>query len=282
MGKALVKLCQAGEGKTDCTQVRSLTQSNNTLDTKNIKNDLKFDVSIESPSPNDEHAFTAAFSFASSFSYDNLMKIATSRGHSIQQNMVYCYKYVTGYSLPVDKLSYSSEFAKFVKSLPVDFFAADCVASFYKTYPKSDNCKSVNSWMTLFNIFGTHFVTLVFLGGKIIINDTINTQQDIQNVKRNAQLNIDLNAKALDLSLDVGTSLSKNSNYTTSGATKSIYFLGGSVASPLDNFSAWSDSLSEHAMPVRITLQPLHLILPAQLTDSYNSAYQYYATLAPD
>lgn len=164
MGKALVKLCQAGEGKTDCTQVRSLTQSNNTLDTKNIKNDLKFDVSIESPSPNDEHAFTAAFSFASSFSYDNLMKIATSRGHSIQQNMVYCYKYVTGYSLPVDKLSYSSEFAKFVKSLPVDFFAADCVASFYKTYPKSDNCKSVNSWMTLFNIFGTHFVTLVFLG----------------------------------------------------------------------------------------------------------------------
>ena len=115
-----------------------------------------------------------------------------------------------------------------------------------------------NKWLNLFEVYGTHFVTELTLGGKCIYSRYIK-KEAIQK-KKSQDVSADVSASGKSLTASVSASISMDLSRSSSSQASSevggssIIVIGGvpvGDASTLEGFAAWADTVSTNPMPTK-------------------------------
>ncbi|KAK2195382.1 Membrane attack complex component-perforin (MACPF) domain [Babesia duncani] len=247
-----------------------------------LQSDMKADASVTASLGGDSASFSA------SASYKNFAKNATSTTTRTYYNKSYCFKYVAGLPTSVKwdfTLGFQAALEGIETSLSVLKDESKCSIESYKMDPRSQECheRGITKWMDLFQIFGTHVATRIYLGGKILTTIEAKTSQVAEAKEKNIDIQVKLQAELESgQGIDIGARVSEfnpsESNDYVMDLKKTTYVVGGDVygfGKPL-TFAEWSQTVYEFAMPIKAEYSPLANFLPDKLARAYEYAYFYY------
>ncbi|GBE61740.1 mac perforin domain containing protein, putative [Babesia ovata] len=144
------------------------------------------------------------------------------------------------------------------------------------------DCAPLKRWINFFQIFGTHYVHQLLLGGKLV-----------QTLKFDASALESLKSSGVDVNLAIASSLgsvnaSAEGRRTANAAkideigSKSITVIGGEMPNlPITNeeYATWGNSVAENPMPIGMSAESIKRLLKKELKDSYTLALYKYAEL---
>ncbi|KAL8426988.1 hypothetical protein Efla_004000 [Eimeria flavescens] len=231
------------------------------------------------------------YSFSASASYREIAKKTVKRNSKTFLLKTYCLRYEAGLA-QTDSFNWNHTMAfdDAVSHLP-DFFEGSndteaCSPLKWREDKHGDACQNTNvhTWLDFIEQFGTHYIVRLFAGGKLTHQITM-SNSDIASlsssgvsVKAALKATFSVAGGTASTSTDTETEEKeklKQFNYETE-----TLIMGGrvpkDVADP-DAMAEWSDSVEELPMPVKITLQPISYLLPAEKRDAFNKATQFYA-----
>eukprot|EP00375_Theileria_parva_P002054 XP_764730.1 hypothetical protein [Theileria parva strain Muguga] len=247
---------------------------------KSLLKSLSADASVSLSLPGD------VFKFSASAKFKKLQDVSKSGKSKMFINKSYCFKYVAGISTSLKwdfTLGFQSSLGRLsdFKGLEKDSI---CKPFIYREDPKNENCQElgISDWMELFNTFGTHVATKIYLGGKIFTTLEIKKSQEKKLSDQGLDVRAILSAKIKDTDIDsnveVSTIKSKNAGDFLLDTKKSTFVLGGDIYGhgKTIEFAEWARSVADHAMPIKAEFTPISHFIDKNLRDAYNKAYLYY------
>ncbi|XP_030279514.1 perforin-1-like [Sparus aurata] len=225
--------------------------------TSSVSNDWKvgLDLTVNPPAP-------GGVSFGGSLSKDAIFGMEKSKQdrytffrHSVDCNL-YSYRLAT-------KPQLSQEFKSAVDSLP------------------SYSCNTTQSYRSLIDTYGTHFITQVFLGGEVKAVTSIKTCQATMNGLTPTEVNDCLSVEASDSSAASMKAMAQHCeakrkklsilSFNSMFNERSTEVIGGNIngadilferKSNPSIYNNWLDSLKTTPGVIKYSLKPLHTILP--------------------
>ncbi|BAM40814.1 uncharacterized protein TOT_030000076 [Theileria orientalis strain Shintoku] len=126
--------------------------------------------------------------------------------------------------------------------------------------PENDDQKVKNAWYQLFNQYGTHIMTKITLGGKIV--EMNNNKEESSESKAEKENKMKLNLEVFKLSTDVESN--KSNEELNKNKYEKIIIIGGNVVSnDLDDQSTdvnkekWIKTIKYNPVPIQFELSPL-------------------------
>ncbi|SJK85791.1 sporozoite microneme protein 2 [Babesia microti strain RI] len=258
------------------------------VDHVNTLEDYKKELSVDAVASSD---FLNFFAFSASGGYKNFAKLVTQEKTRSFILKTYCLRYIAGLEVSTN-LKLTPAFKNAVDKLPVIFDGfeeySSCPIEKYKANESDTDCESnVRPWMDFFKEFGTHFTSVVHLGGKMTYQVQMK-QSDINKLQEQG-VNVDAAIKATcgfgmpNISGKISTkgestSISKMSDYKVE---KMIMVIGGEPPKDLNdssNLNNWAKSVAKSPMPIKSELIPIRELFDLhELQQSYNQAIKYYS-----
>uniref|UniRef100_A0A3B0MEI3 MAC/Perforin domain containing protein, putative n=1 Tax=Theileria annulata TaxID=5874 RepID=A0A3B0MEI3_THEAN len=254
-----------------------------TIDHVNTVDDFKKELSVDAQA---SYGIPYFFSFSASTGYKNFVKSTASNKVRTYITKTYCLRYVGGI-VDYHSLETTEEFKKAVAALPDRFDSHRCTLDMFKSNEDDPMCaENVWPWMQFIKMFGTHFTTIVHLGGKITHQVQID-KSDVLHMQQSG-VNVDLAVKAtispsfVD-SLEVGTttntekgsvSLSNNLKYE-----KQVLVIGGDGlvdSKDVNSLNNWARELYKRPMPIKIKLESIKTLL-GDKKDLFDEALRFYS-----
>ncbi|XP_952551.1 uncharacterized protein TA11680 [Theileria annulata] len=264
---------------SSCHKVETVTEIKSS---KSLLKSLSADASVSLSLPGDD------FKFSASAKFKKLEDASKSRNSKVYINKSYCFKYVAGISTSLN-WDLTLGFQSSLKRLSTEFKGFEknsmCRPYIYREDPKNENCEElgVSDWMELFNTFGTHVATKIYLGGKIFTTLEVKKNQEKKLSDQGLDVKAILSAKIKDIGIDsnveVSTIKSKNSLDHLLDTKKSTFVLGGDIYGhgKTIEFGEWARSVADHSMPIKAEFTPISHFIDKKLSETYNKAYLYYA-----
>ncbi|GBE62172.1 perforin PLP1, putative [Babesia ovata] len=258
-----------------------------TVDHVNTIEDYKKELSVDAKISADIPFY---FGFSASGGYKTFVKTLSTNTTKNYILKTYCLKYVAGIQ-DFKSTQPMPSFKNDVDALPATFNSESCNMEVYRNDEDDKRCvDSVRPWIKFFQKYGTHYTTVIHLGGKVT-NQIQMKKTDVAAIQKHGY-NIDTYIKAnsgipflnlgeasFNSSGDMQTQSTKNS-YNTE---RSIIVIGGDV--PTDgtdkvSMQEWTRSLYRKPMPIKVNLDSLKtLIEDKEKKGIYDVALKYYSEL---
>ncbi|UKK02281.2 hypothetical protein MACK_001637 [Theileria orientalis] len=263
---------------SSCHKVETVNEINSS---DSILKSLSADASVSFSLAGD------ALKFAASAKYKKLDSASKSGTSKMFINKSYCFKYVAGIStsLPWDfTLGFQSSLDRLVNKFQGLEHDSSCKPYIYREDPGNNDCykTGITDWMELFNTFGTHVATKIYLGGKIFTTMEVKKNQEKklsdQGLDVKAILSAEIKNTNIDSNVQVSIIKSNNSKDNLLDTKKSTFVLGGDIygKGKTMDFIEWSKSVSKHPMPIKAEFTPISHFMDKSLHEAYNKAYLYY------
>ncbi|KAK1937289.1 MAC/perforin domain containing protein [Babesia divergens] len=261
-----------------CRQAESVDHVNTIED---YKRELSVDAQLSADIP-------FYFSFSASSGYRNFVKTLSANLTKSYILKTYCLRYVAGIHDRKNVATMPS-FDADVVALPDAFDAEKCPMDKYRNNEEDQECSdSVRPWMKFFQKYGTHYTTIIHLGGKIT-NQIQIKKTDVASLQKhgyNIDATIKANAGIPFLSLGEANfsssgEISSDSRKNTLNHDKLIIVIGGDV--PTDgtdkvSMKEWTKSLYKKPMPIKVNLESIKtLITDEKKKNIFDTALKYYA-----
>ena len=191
--------------------------------------------------------------FVGSVGYNSFKQSAQSKTISRFQTVSYCLTSEVGFN-PTHV------------AVPKDSFqtAAQALKAYAKT--QTDSTLVQNKWNEFFARFGTHYMSVVRLGGKltnIVVTDT-STRESTDDFGLSISAAIKLSAGDTVGKVSTNTALEEKAKKTLASmsTTESVIVVGGLPAArnaenPSEQFATWAPTVHENPMPAQFELVPL-------------------------
>ncbi|UKJ87708.1 hypothetical protein MACJ_000148 [Theileria orientalis] len=256
-----------------------------TIDHINTVEDFKKELSIDAQA---SYGIPYFFSFSGSTGYKNFVKSTATNKVRTYITKTYCLRYVAGI-VNFNSMATTEEFKKAVSDLPNYFDSQACTLELFKSNEDDPLCaNSVRPWVNFIKMFGTHFTTIVHLGGKITHQVQIN-KSDVLNMQQHG-VNIDVAVKAaisptlLD-NLNVGTKTESDSARRSESDhfkyEKQVLVIGGDGlvdSKDLNSLNCWTKDLYKKPMPIKIKLESIKSLLTSdKQRESFEEALKFYS-----
>ncbi|KAK2197147.1 Membrane attack complex component-perforin (MACPF) domain [Babesia duncani] len=260
-----------------CRQAESIIKINTVDD---YKKELSVDAQISANIP-------FYFSFSGSAGYKNFVKNSSSKNTHTYILKTYCLRYVAGIS-DYKNMQTTPEFMAAVENLPKDFDANKCPIEKFSNDENDPAClNEIKPWMQFFKDFGTHFTTIIHLGGKVTNQFTVD-KSDITSIKQKG-LNIDSVLKAnvgIPFS-NLGGGVASSSETMTKSAANSlnseklVIVIGGDIQADVTDKKSmreWTMSLTHKPMPIKVRLESIRTLIPDPTRQAiFDKALTYYS-----
>ena len=113
-------------------------------------------------------------------------------------------------------------------------------------------------WFNLFGVYGTHFITELVLGGKVIYTKFIKSEAVETQTSSESNTNVEAEAGGWGFSMKMAVSMEQSNDESSkkseeTGGSK-ITVMGGvpvGDASTLEGFAAWADTVTNNPMPTK-------------------------------
>ncbi|UVC54216.1 hypothetical protein MACJ_003749 [Theileria orientalis] len=146
--------------------------------------------------------------------------------------------------------------------------------------PEEDDQKVKNAWYQLFNQYGTHIMTKITLGGKIVeMNNNKETSSETKGTYEN-KMKLDLDIFKLNTNVENNNS---NEELNKNKYEKIIIIGGNVVSNDLDDQSAdvnkekWMKTIKYNPVPIQFELSPLsYFIHQNYQNDDLMKSYEHY------
>nr|PVC54272.1 hypothetical protein MACL_00003212 [Theileria orientalis] len=256
-----------------------------TIDHINTVEDFKKELSIDAQA---SYGIPYFFSFSGSTGYKNFVKSTATNKVRTYITKTYCLRYVAGI-VNFNSLDTTEEFRKAVSDLPNYFDSQACTLELFKNNEDDPLCvNSVKPWVKFIKMFGTHFTTIVHLGGKITHQVQIN-KSDVLDMQQHG-VNIDVAVKAaispslLD-NLSVGAKTDSESSRRSESEhfkyEKQVLVIGGDGlvdSKDLNSLNCWTKDLYKKPMPIKIKLESIKSLLTSdKQRESFEEALKFYS-----
>eukprot|EP00371_Babesia_bovis_P001079 XP_001609726.1 mac/perforin domain containing protein [Babesia bovis T2Bo] len=183
-----------------------------------------------------------------------------------------------------ERMDTTSSFMEAMKSLePLpDTVKKMCSAHDMIDDMTKSECIPLKKWIKFFEMFGTHYVHQLLLGGKLIQTLKINASK-LQALK-NDSIDVDLVVSSVLGSSSASLLADKvvNKYKLDELGAKSITVIGGNMPNtPITDaeYAIWGNSVAENPMPIGIVGDSLKNLMDKNLRDSYSLAIHKYAEL---
>ncbi|GFE55383.1 perforin PLP1, putative [Babesia ovis] len=259
-----------------CRQAESVDHINTMED---YKKELAVDAKLGAEMP-------LYFSFSASAGYKNMVRTLSTNETKSYILKTYCLRYVAGIQDFVN-VEPNPAFAYDVESLPSKFQEGECPVEVYRNDSEDERCSSVvRPWMHFFQKYGTHFTTIIHLGGKVTNQIQVN-KSEVAKLQKDG-FNIDLMIKSgsvLPVSGSAGFSMNNEQQSANKEASlkseKLVIVIGGDV--PTDgtdkvSMLEWTKSLYRKPMPIKVNIESIKTLIDnADKQGSFDRALKYYA-----
>ncbi|PHJ16586.1 perforin-like protein plp1 [Cystoisospora suis] len=229
-------------------------------------------------------------SFSASTSFRDMAKTFAQSDMKSFFIKTYCFRYEAGLAnSPSINWNVTYGLEQSLRDLPTHFdglmSTSTCQAFVYRSDPQSPECEEtgVAKWMNLFNQYGTHVVTNVKLGGKIVHQVFVSKKAVDQLKDKGLSVSAQLSAGVIGFSASAGASTTDKTSERRADESldKKVvtYVVGGRPPKdPTDPSSIvlWSKTVEDYPMPVQFELQPIRNFLPEQFRKAYDLAAAYY------
>ncbi|EKX73130.1 MAC/Perforin domain containing protein [Theileria equi strain WA] len=181
----------------------------------------------------------------------------------------YCSIYESGIVLPYKGIV-ARGFQEYVGRLPVlTNETSECSADMFLVQSKNKECINIRKWIDFFKVYGTHIVTHVITGGKVMYTEK--------------SANISELSKEDENEMKDTSKKTKNFKKRIRGSkeSKQVSVLGGYYIKGLENrrnFSDWTKTVSERPMPIKAKFVAISELFPDKHL-SYVKALKYYYDL---
>lgn len=249
----------------------------------NTVDDFKKELSVDDQA---SYGIPYFFSFSASTGYKNFVKSTATNKVRTYITKTYCLRYVGGI-VDYHSLDTTDEFKKAVEALPDKFDSHSCTIETFKSNEDDSICaETVLPWMQFIKMFGTHFTTIVHLGGKITHQVQID-KSDVLHMQQNG-INVDAAVKAsispvMVDSLQGGfastsekASLSQSNNLKYD---KQVLVIGGDGLVDSKNANSlnnWAKELYKRPMPIKIKLESIKSLL-GKKRELFDEALKFYS-----
>ncbi|UKK00118.2 hypothetical protein MACK_000188 [Theileria orientalis] len=256
-----------------------------TIDHVNTVEDFKKELSIDAQA---SYGIPYFFSFSGSTGYKNFVKSTATNKVRTYITKTYCLRYVAGI-VNFNSMDTTEEFRKAVSDLPNYFDSQACTLELFKNNEDDPLCaNSVRPWVKFIKMFGTHFTTIVHLGGKITHQVQIN-KSDVLDMQQHG-VNVDLSVKAaisptlLD-NLNLGTKTESESARRSESEhfkyEKQVLVIGGDGlvdSKDINSLNCWTKDLYKKPMPIQIKLESIKSLLTNdKQRESFEEALKFYS-----
>jgi len=202
---------------------------------------LAFDASVEG----EVDGIVASGAFSASYGYNSFQQDVVETSSERYELNSYCLQYFAAIN-PTDTLTLDPFY-----QAQLDIITA--------------NPDDVDKWMAFFEVFGTHYVSKLHLGGKMSQQITIKSSDVSSLVSSGHDVAATISGSygVFSGSASAGMSISEEAQTALSNTQKQVktLVLGGlpppSGANTPEGFSEWAETVMENPMPVRYSLQPL-------------------------
>lgn len=256
-----------------------------TIDHVNSIDDFKKELSVDAQASGSIPFF---FSFTASTGYKNFVKSTATNKVRTYISKTYCLRYVAG-MVNYNLMEPTNEFKAAVDVLPEKFDHALCTLDVFKANENDPLCaSSVKPWIQFFKMFGTHFTTIVHLGGKITHQVQIK-KSDVLHMQESG-MNVDTAIKAvvsptlldsLGGSLNVSSDISSNKTDNSFRYDKQVIVIGGDTlvdSKDINSLHDWAKGLSTRPMPIKIRLESIRSLLKKEgHKTSFDEALKFYS-----
>jgi hypothetical protein len=229
--------------------------------------------------------FGAAFSASAGFKKTKNEDTQTSDYRFSSKS--YCNKYFAGWLRKVPEAGdLTPQFARSavqaIESLPKSdaslssMSSADAKAHVFGLLDvSSQTAKAREVWFELFRVYGTHFVTQLTLGGKMIYTKFVSKEAvaEAAGLDANADLSVAGKYGGFKAAAKISMAYARqDSSQDSSEASKERVTIMGGVpsgdATSVEGFAAWADSVTLNPMPVKYQMAPLsELAMSVALSD---------------
>ena len=134
------------------------------------------------------------------------------------------------------------------------------------------DAKEFDAWAQLFRVFGTHYLTTVHLGGKMVYTCDLSSSsvEKMESEGVSASLAVEASYEGVGVGVAGGASASMSKSSAAASSlgkvekTEKTIVIGGKPAAsdPGDPaaFGEWAETVADHPMPVKYSLRPLSAI----------------------
>ncbi|CRG98574.1 perforin-like protein 1, putative [Plasmodium relictum] len=235
-----------------------------------------------------EGGYIGLASFSASAGYKRFINEVSKRSKKTYFIKSNCIKYTIGLP-PYVEWKTTTAFNNALNSLPPNFTGLDkdseCSSGVYKEKKSEEACKSVNSWIEFFKVYGTHIITEAQLGGKITKIIDVSTSS-ISKMKREgvsvkAEIRAQFGFASGGGSTNTNSNSSSKNNDENYNMKETLIVMGGNPIKDVtkeENLYEWSKTVSTNPMPINIKLTPISNIFDSdELKKSYEKALIYYS-----
>ncbi|KAK1441759.1 hypothetical protein BgAZ_500910 [Babesia gibsoni] len=269
-----------------CRQAESVDHVNTVED---YKKELSVDAQMSADIP-------FYFSFSASTGYKNFVKTVAANVTKSYILKTYCLRYVAGVH-DLKNVDTMPSFKADVAELPEVFDTDLCPLEKYRNNEEDDDCAGhVRPWMQFFQKYGTHYTTIIHLGGKVTSQIQLK-KTDVASLQKNGY-NIDavIKSNAAIPFLNLGQGSFKSSGDTKSESTqnsithdKLVIVIGGDVSTDgTDKVSMreWTQTLYKKPMPIKVNLESIKKLIKEEKKRSiFDRAIKFYSEaygISPD
>lgn len=256
-----------------------------TIDHVNSIDDFKKELSVDAQASASIPFF---FSFTASTGYKNFVKSTATNKVRTYISKTYCLRYVAG-MVNYNLMQTTDEFKAAVDKLPEKFDATTCTLDVFKADENDAVCaSSVKPWIQFLKMFGTHFTTVVHLGGKITHQIQVK-KTDVLHMQESG-MNVDSAIKAavspalLDSAsgnFSSTTDISSNKTYENFKYDKQVIVIGGDTlvdSKDINSLHNWAKDLSNKPMPIKIRLESIRSLLGNETQRiAFDEALKFYS-----
>ncbi|GFE54522.1 MAC Perforin domain-containing, putative [Babesia ovis] len=225
----------------------------------------------------------SAASFSASAKYK---KEAANLAHKTERMYLHCdtcIRYQAGIPLniPWDTTESFKEAVKILQPLD-ETVKKECSMHDILDETTKENCVPLKKWIKFFQMFGTHYVHQLLLGGKLIQTLKIDMNK-FQELKKQG-IDVDLAVSSIlgSASASVEGNDILNQHKFDEIGVKTITVIGGEMPNtPITDaeYATWGNSVADNPMPIGISADSLKKFLDEKLRDSYTLALYKYAEL---
>ncbi|ORM41466.1 uncharacterized protein BXIN_2548 [Babesia sp. Xinjiang] len=223
----------------------------------------------------------SAASFSASAKYKSEAANIAQKTERIYLHSDMCIRYQAGIPLniPWDTTDAFKDAVKTLEPLSDEIKQACSMHDILDDLTKKE-CIPLKHWIKFFQVFGTHYVHQLLLGGKLVQTLKIRATT-FQDLKRSG-VDVDLAVSSILGSASaelMGQDDARDLNLEEIGA-KTITVIGGEMPNtPITDaeYARWGKSVADNPMPIGISADSLKNLLGENIHDSYTLALQKYA-----
>ncbi|EKX73138.1 MAC/Perforin domain containing protein [Theileria equi strain WA] len=206
--------------------------------------------------------------------FNSLKQWVEEQNSELVAYKTYCAIYSTGMILS-HKWNFSAGFEAVIHELMEILKKDGC-----KLAENDSVCKEIiEKWFFLFDEYGTHTLTRITFGGKIINLEKVDAQNAKNTLNNKNARQVEINAHIGSINFSSNDEKKEYNSFSKEKQYSKVYIIGGdSFDVNLDDksFGNWIRTVDLNPMPIRIETTPLALFIPNELQLSYWKAFNLY------